>query len=221
MKILNYIIIYIFITGTLIPIACSDKKDDGKSTHVSETDTLPMLIMQIQKCSRLYTTEYNIHKIITHDDVIRMQGKVLNKDFNIKLPVGDRKIAIPMTATLKAYIDFSDFSDKNVERDGKNITIILPDPQIVMTSSRINQKEIKEYVSITRSYFTDAEITEFEKQGKEAIIARINDTNIIETARDNAARVLIPMIEQMGYDEKNITIKFRKDIKKLNVNVEK
>lgn len=221
MKILHHIIIYILVVTATLSTACSGKKETGKPYAASNTDTLPMLIMQIQKCSRLYTTEYSIHKIITHDDVIRMKGKVLNKDFNIKLPVGDRKIAIPMTATLKAYIDFGGFSDKNVERNGNNITIILPDPQIIMTSSRIDQKEIKEYVSVTRSHFSDAEITEYEKQGREAIIASIKRTDIIETARENASRILIPMIEQMGYDERNITIKFRKDIKQLDINVEK
>ncbi len=90
------------------------------------TDTLPNLVMQIQKTSRLYTTEYHIHKIVTHDDVVRLKGNLLQKDFDIRLPLGERKIAIPMDATLKAYIDFSDFSEANIERDGDRITILLP-----------------------------------------------------------------------------------------------
>ena len=34
--------------------------------------------------------------------------------------------------------------------------------------------------------------------------------NITETARQNAARVLIPMLAQMGFDEQQVTITFRK-----------
>ena len=89
--------------------ACKGEKADENGVYQA-TDTLPMLITQIQKCSRLYTAEVKVHKIVTHDDVIRLKGSLLQKDFNFKVPLGERKIAIPMDATLKAYIDFSQFS---------------------------------------------------------------------------------------------------------------
>jgi len=176
-----------------------------------------MLIMQIQKCSKLYTTEYQIHKIVTHDDVVKLQGSLLKQNINIKLPLGDRKVAIPMDATLKAYIDFSNFSEKNIERDGQKITILLPDPKVELTSSRINQKEIKSYVGLVRAGFSDAELTNYEQQGREAIIQSIPRMGITEMARENAARTLVPMIQQMGYREEDITIAFRKEFKPYDV----
>jgi hypothetical protein len=168
--------------------------------------------MQIQKTSRLYTTEYHIHKIVTHDDVVRLKGNFLSKDFDVALPLGERKIAIPMNATLKAYIDFSDFSEKNIERHGENITILLPDPKITLTSSKINQKEIKEYVGLTRSHFSDKELTNYEQQGRKAILNNIPNMGLMQAAQENAARVLVPMITQMGYQEEHITIAFRKNL---------
>ena len=30
-------------------------------------DTVPMLVTQVQKCAKLYTAEYRVHKIVTHD----------------------------------------------------------------------------------------------------------------------------------------------------------
>ena len=105
---------------------------------VQGVDTVPMLITQVQKCAKLYTAEYHVHKIVTHDDVVRLKGTLLKRGFDIKMPVGDRKIAIPIDAKLKAYIDFSTFSEENIERQGKEITIILPDPQVTMTSSKID-----------------------------------------------------------------------------------
>lgn len=176
-----------------------------------------MLIMQIQKCSKLYTTEYQIHKIVTHDDVVKLQGSLLKQNINIKLPLGDRKVAIPMDATLKAYIDFSNFSEKNIERDGQKITILLPDPKVELTSSKINQKEIKSYVGLVRAGFSDAELTNYEQQGREAIIQSIPRLGITEMARENAARTLVPMIQQMGYREEDITIAFRKEFKPYDV----
>ncbi|MDE6355153.1 MAG: DUF4230 domain-containing protein, partial [Prevotella sp.] len=100
--------------------------------------------MHVQQCSRLYTAEYRIRKIVTHDDVVRLKGSVFQKEFDIKMPVGERKIAIPMTATIKAYVDLGDFSEANVQRDGNRMTIVLPDPVLVLTSSEIDHDNVKE-----------------------------------------------------------------------------
>ena len=173
-------------------------------------DSLPMLISQVRKCSKLYTAEYRVHKIVTHDDVLRLKGSVLQRQFNIKLPLGDRKIAIPIDAKLKAWIDFSQFSERNIERRGNHITIILPDPQVTMTSSKIDQKHVRQYVALARANFSDAEMSAYQQQGRAAIIESIPSLGIFETAQANAAKVLVPMLTSMGYEEQQITIAFRK-----------
>ena len=208
----------------IIGMASSCSSEQTENAEPVVTDTLPSLIIQIQKTSRLYTTEYHIHKIVTHDDVVRLKGNFLSKDFDIPLPLGERKVAIPMDATLKAYIDFSDFSEKNIERHGDKITILLPDPKITLTSSKINQKEIKEYVGLTRSHFTDKELTNYEQQGRKSILDNVPNMGLIQTAQENATRVLVPMLTQMGYQEENITIAFRKNLniqQLINSSIEK
>ena len=215
------IIILIMTLTTLLMTGC--KSENGDSAQVIVTDTIPSLVIQIQKCARLYTTEYHIHKIVTHNDILKLKGNILRKDIDIKLPLGERKIAFPMDATLKAYIDFSDFSESNIERNGEKITILLPDPKVVMTSSKINRDEVKEYVGLTRSYFTDKELSSYEQQGRQSILNSVSQLGIKQTAQENAARVLVPMLTEMGYKEENITIAFRKslDIMKLiNSNLE-
>ena len=197
--------------------SCQGDKEGAADARYQGIDTVPMLIMQIQQCSRLYTTEFHVHKIVTHDDVVSLKGNVLKQNINIKLPLGDRKIAIPMDATLKAYIDFGEFSQANIERNGDKITIVLPDPKVEMTSSKVNQKAIKEYVSIARSHFSDAEMSSYEQQGREAIIQSIPQLGIIDMARQSAAKTLIPLIEQMGFEERNITIAFRKDYQQNDI----
>lgn len=197
--------------------SCSRHKTEQETVTI---DTIPMMVMQIQKCSKLYTAEYKVHKIITHDDKMKLNGSFMKKDFSINLPLGSRKIAIPMDATLKAYIDFADFNEDNVKRQGDKIEIILPDPHVTLTSTRINHDEIKQYVALTRSRFSDEELSSYERQGREAIIKDIPSTGMMDMARESAARTLIPMIEQMGFEESNITISFRKhytlnDIKSL------
>jgi hypothetical protein len=214
---------FLFLT-VVIGAAASCSSEQTTDTEAVVTDTVPSLVMQIQKTSRLYTTEYHIHKIVTHDDVVRLKGNFLSKDFDIPLPLGERKVAIPMDATLKAYIDFSDFSENNIERHGDKITILLPDPKITLTSSKINQKEIKEYVGFTRSHFTDKELTNYEQQGRKSILDNVPNMGLIQTAQENAARVLVPMLTQMGYQEENITIAFRKNLsiqQLINSSIEK
>lgn len=167
--------------------------------------------MQIQKCSKLYTSEFRIHKIVTHDDKLQLNGSFFKKDFSINLPAGKRKVAIPMDATLKTYIDFTGFSEKNVRRQGKKIEITLPDPKVDLTSTKIDHKDVKQYVALTRSNFTDEELANYEQQGRQAIINDIARMDIMEQARQSAANTLIPLIEQMGYEDKDITVTFRKE----------
>ena len=198
--------------------ACNEGKEQtAEQTGYQSIDTVPMLVMQVQKCSKLYTSEFKVHKIVTHDDVVRLRGSVMRQDYNIKIPLGERKIAIPMDATLKAYIDFSQFSEKNIERQGDKITVLLPDPKVTMTSSKIDQKNVRHYVAFARANFSDAEMTDYEQQGRAAIIQSIPDLGIIDIAKENAARVLVPMLTQLGYREENITIAFRKEFNQNNI----
>ena len=223
-KIFGLIIAVVVIVGGLY--FCGDwrlQSDDEarqEAAIAQGIDTVPMLIMQVQKCSKLYTAEYRVHKIVTHDDALRLKGSLLKKQFDIKVPMADRKIAIPMDAKLKAYIDFSNFSEENIERDGRKITIVLPDPQVTMTSSKIDQKNVRQYVALTRSDFSDAELADYQQQGRQAIIESIPKMGILESAQRNAAKVLVPMLKELGYAEEDITIAFRKqfgskDVEKL------
>lgn len=193
----------------MIFAACTGKRP--KEERTPKTDTIPVLVTQIKKCARLYTAEYRIHKIVTHDDQVKLKGSFLQQKFNITVPMTSRKIAIPVDATLKAYIDFSDFSDKNVLRSGDRIEILLPDPKVEMTGSRINHDEIKRHVSFMRSNFSDAELTNYERQGRVSIINSIPSMGIIDMAREGAAHALIPLIRQMGFKEENIKVTFRKE----------
>ena len=213
-KFFIYLLIAAFVVIGLLVCQGTVVQESGNGTQETadyrSVDTLPMLITQIRKCSKLYTAEYRVHKIVTHDDVLRLKGSVLQRQFNIKLPLGDRKIAIPMDAKLKAWIDFSQFSERNIERRGDHITIILPDPQVTMTSSKIDQQHVKQYVALARAHFSDAEMSAYEQQGRAAIIESIPSLGIFETAQANAAKVLVPMLTAMGYEEHQVTVAFRK-----------
>ena len=157
-------------------------RGEETQAEVVRVDTLS-LVMQVKECARLYTAEYEVHKLVLKDDPLRVKGNLFQRAFDVKVPIGERKVMIPLDVTLKAYIDFTGFDEKNVLRSGDRIVVTLPDPRVVVTSSRINHDEVKQFVSLTRS----------------------------EMARENAAHVLVPMLTRLGYDERNIVISFRKD----------
>lgn len=200
-------IIYVLLLAVL-SLSCKGGK--GGNEAKERTDTIPVMVMQIRKCAKLHTAEYRVHKIITHEDQKKLKGTFFQQKFNIALPMSTRKIAIPVDATLKAYVDFSGFNESNVERSGDKIEIILPDPKVELTSSRIDHGEIKRHVSLMRSDFTDAELANYEKQGRAAILNSIPELGIIDMARESAAHALVPIIAQMGFKEENIKISFRK-----------
>lgn len=190
-------------------LSCTEKaKPDDTPAAI---DTIPTLITQVKKCSRLYTAEYKIHKIITHNDEVRAKGKILNHEYDVALPVGERKVAIPVDATIKAYIDFGDFSERNIKRNGRKMEILLPDPHVQLTASRINHGEIRKYVAMMRQNFSDAELANYEQQGRKAIINDIPRLDITDMAKESATKIIVPFFVGMGFDEEDITVTFRKD----------
>ena len=195
---------WIFALLTTIFSAC------GEGDEQSDEVQLPDIVMQVQQQARLYSTEYRLHKIITQDDTRQLQGSILNQKYKLDLPLGKRSIAVPIEATVKTFVDFGEFSEKNVKRNGENIEIILPDPQFEITSTRVNHDEVKQYIPLLRSNFSDAELTALTQAGRAAVAKDLPRLNLTESARQNAARTLIPLLSAMGFDESQITVTFRK-----------
>lgn len=202
------------IIGTLVvlPVIAGSCNHRQQPSEHQRIDTLATMITQVQQCSRLYTSEIKLHKIVSYQDTAALQGKFLGKNFKVSLPASQRHIVIPIDATVKAAVDFSKFSNANIKRDGDKLTIILPDPELILTSTQIDHQEVREHVQLFRSSFTDAEITRIQQQGRNDILKTLPRLNLLETARLNAAHQIIPIFEKMGYKESDITVTFRKDL---------
>lgn len=168
---------------------------------------MEQLIFRIQNCSRLYTTEYQVHKIITHEDQKRLSLMGIKMD----IPFTDRRIAVPMDATLKAYVDLGAFSQDNIQTDGERILVTLPDPHIEVTSTVIDHENTKSHVSITRDSYSAKEQEALHRQGLNSIAENILNSDILEHAKLSATRTLVPIITRMGYKEENIRIAFSKE----------
>ena len=58
---------------------------------------------------------------------------------------------------------------------------------------------------------------DYEQQGRASMVQAIPQMGIIESARQNAASLLIPLLVDMGYREENIVITFRKDFEERDL----
>lgn len=194
-----------------IMLSCSKSVSSEDETAPEPIDTIPMMVAQIQECSRLHTAEVVVHKIITHSDEMKLSGKILGKDVSIDVPAGKRKVAIPMYATLKASIDLTKVKEEDFIRHGNKIEIVLPHPVTTITETHIDHDGVRQYVALTRRNFSDEELQNYEKQGRDAIERDIPSLGIEAMARESAARQLIPIVQMMGFKESDITITFREN----------
>lgn len=180
------------------------------STHSASPtpaiDTMATLITKVQQQSRLYAADCMVHKVVLFTDQSKIDGGIVK--FN---KVGYRKIAIPIDVTLKGYIDFSEFSADQVQREGELLVITLPDPKVVVTASQIDHKKARQFVSLTRSNFSSAEVTQLARQGVDSIRRHAASFGIVELARESAARTLVPLATHLGFAENNVVVRFRKE----------
>lgn len=205
----------ILLLATALALAgCSGKQTTGAPAEEPEEVSIAL---QLSKQSRLYTAEYVVHKIVTHEDLKQLRGSLFGIDFKQRLSIGDRKIAIPIDVTLQAYIDLGLMREDNIERQGDVLHITLPDPKIVVTSSKVDNRGIRTHVSFFRSNFKDEELTDFTRQGVASVVSTVPKMGIIESARQNAASLLIPLLVDMGYREENIVVTFRKDFEERDL----
>lgn len=201
----------LWLVAALLMASCTQRQpasaDDADSTAIADSVSL---VLRVAQTARLHTAEYRVHKIVTHSDIVRFKATVLGRPFEAPLPLGDRKIAIPIDVTLSAYIDFSSFSEQQVERTEENLRIILPDPKVVVTASKVDHAAVRQYADLFRSEYTDEELTEFTSQGVREILKSVPQMGILETARQSAAATLMPLLTSMGYEPEHIVVTFKK-----------
>ena len=212
-KIYLFLGILALLLAAFLANRCASSSASEKVAEKKDSVSGPTLIMQLQRCSRLSTAEIKLHKIITHDDEMKLSGKLMGKDLSINIPAGKRKVAIPLYATVKASIDLGKVTDDDIVREGDKITIFLPEPEVEITETHIDHEGVRQFVALTRSNFTDEELQKYELEGRKSIEQSLGSLGIENMARESAARQLVPIVQAFGYKDSDITITFRKDEK--------
>lgn len=199
-------IILTIITLFSVLSSCSQKKEEEPQAH--KIDTVLMLKGSLNNCSKIYTTEWNIHKIVYFSDTI---STFLGIKFN---SFGDRKLIVPIDAKVKSYVDMEQVSEKDIYIDSTGvITMILPKPQIEITSTKIDWDAAKTYVSFYRSSFTEKEKSDLLYQGEKSIRDEVSKLNLDAMAKHTASRAITPLVKQLGFSDHKINIIFADKVK--------
>lgn len=201
------------ILAIVLSLGCITVSCGGESTPQEEEKGIGVLIPRITNCARLYIVQYNVRKILTYESLNAIEGSIFSEKISIPI-FGDRKILIPIDATVKGYIDFSEFTEENVKVEGDKIEVTLPMPKIEMTSSKLDYENEKKYVSWNRSDFTEEEKEALIKQGRASILSSLAESDIIEKSKTCAFNALLPIFQSAGYDVTNITLNFPDEIEK-------
>jgi hypothetical protein len=167
----------------LLLAGCAEKKEPAKP-----------VVFSLQQIGKLATAEYVITRLVKAED---------NQTW---YKVGDRKILISCTASVKAGIDFTRLQPQQVTQEEKKVSVQLPPPQILSLS--IPPESIKVAytdVGMFRDPFTSTEINAIMRTAERQIQRQIAALDILATARSNASAFVTRFLTTAGFSEVYVT----------------
>lgn len=163
----------------IILFGCASKKEAPRPA-----------VFSLQQIGKLATAEYLITRIVKAQD---------NQTW---YKVGDRKILISCTASVKAGIDFTQLQPQQINQQEQKIFVQLPQPQII--SLNIPPEGIKVAytdVGVFRDPFTSSEINAIMKTAESQIRRQITSLDILTAARTNATTFVTRFLTNAGFKE--------------------
>lgn len=152
---------------------------------------------ELQAIAELGTVEYTVTKVIKFDDP------------GAWYTVGDRKLLFSTTAYLKAGVNLSLFSMKNVkiDEDKKSIVVTLPHAELLSLNMPPAQNKLAyKKVGIARQDFSVEERNKLLRQSEKEIREEVPDLGILQDAEKNATDFFNALLYQMGFE--TVTVKF-------------
>ena len=151
-------------------------------------------LQTLQDLSELATVEYNVKKIVKYKDESWLMGR--------------RAILIETSAILKAGIDLSELTSRDIKQEGEAITIYLPRPKLISLNMKPrDMKEIYNDAEILRQDFSAAEKEKLLTQGQRDIMAKLDEIGIIEKAAVYSKLLLETWLRILGFKEISILFK--------------
>jgi hypothetical protein len=160
----------------------------GRNTHIASQGSV---VERIQQLQRLETVVYNMDKIVTGE-----------KD-NPILPnflAGDRLLML-VHGQVVAGVDFSQLGSRDIQVNGKQVKVHLPNPRVLMT--RLDNSRTRVYSRNTGLLVpVDPNLeTEVRQEAEQELLQEALQDGILNTARQNARTTLTSLLLGLGFEK--------------------
>jgi len=160
----------------------------GRSTRIASQGSV---VDRIQRLERLETVVYNMDKIVTGE-----------KD-NPILPnflAGDRLLML-VHGQVVAGVDFSQLRSRDIQIQGKEVRLHLPNPQVLMT--RLDNTRTRVYSRSTGLLVpVDPNLeTEVRREAERQLLEEALQDGILNTARQNARTTITSLLRGLGFEK--------------------
>ncbi|WP_432353978.1 DUF4230 domain-containing protein [Sporosarcina sp. A2] len=167
------------------------------------TEQKTSFLEQIQDLNEMATAEAYTKVIIERQD-----NQIFGQSIGLDLPGTKRQLLVVIPGAIKAGVDLSTVSKKDMDIDkaNKTATLTLPKPEFLGGAEIFfDQVEVYSFEGVFREKADISEAYELADEAKKLIREESAGQGVLETAEKNAEQTLHEMFSLAGYD---VTIQF-------------
>lgn len=167
------------------------------------TEQKTSFVEQIKDLNELATAEAYTKVIIERQD-----NELFGQSIGLDIPGTKRQLLVVIPGTIKAGVDFSTLSEKDIDLNETNKTakLTLPKPEFLGGAEIFfDQVEVYSYEGVFRQKADIKEGYDIAEEAKKLIREESAGQGVLETAERNAEQTLKEMFSFAGYD---VTIQF-------------
>lgn len=168
------------------------------------TEQKGVFLEQIQELNEMATAEAYTKVIVERQD-----NQLFGQSIGLNVPGTKRQLLVVIPGSVKAGVDMSKLTEKDVVIDEKNKTakLTLP-PAAFLGGAEIyfDQVEVYSYEGVFRQKADIEEAYELAAEAKKLIVEEATGQGVLKTAQFNAEKTLSEMFSFAGYD---VTIEFK------------
>jgi hypothetical protein len=160
----------------------------GRSTRIASQGAV---VDRIQRLQRLETVVYNMDKIVTGE-----KGNPILPNFL----AGDRLLML-VHGQVVAGVDFSQLRSRDIQINGKEVRLHLPNPQVLMT--RLDNSRTRVYSRNTGLLVpVDPDLeTDVRREAERQLLEEALQDGILSTARQNARTTVTGLLQGLGFEK--------------------
>jgi Protein of unknown function (DUF4230) len=168
------------------------------------TEQKGVFLEQIQELNELATAEAYTKVIIERQD-----NTLFGQSIGLNLPGTKRQLLVVIPGSVKAGVDMSNLTEKDVAIDEENKTVKLTLPPATFLGGAeiyFDKVEVYSYEGLFRDKANIEEAYELAAEAKELILEETAGQGVLTMAQQNAEKTLREMFSFAGYD---VTIEFK------------